>query len=76
MQNLIKYDCLRGSLDDHESLVTVVKQVDVVISSLAGTIVCNEIIQQIKLTNAIKEAGNIKVFRIFFPFVLDFHIYK
>jgi len=53
---------LQGSLDDHESLVTAVKQVDVVISSLAGTIVRNEIIQQLKLVDAIKEAGNIKRF--------------
>jgi len=59
--------------------VTAVKQVDVVISSLAGTIVRNEIIQQLKLVDAIKEAGNIKVlfcFQDFFPSVLDFQIYK
>ncbi|GLJ28615.1 hypothetical protein SUGI_0563920 [Cryptomeria japonica] len=53
---------LQGSLDDHESLVAALKQVDVVISAMAGTMVRNDILQQLKLLEAIKEAGNIKRF--------------
>ncbi|GLJ28614.1 hypothetical protein SUGI_0563910 [Cryptomeria japonica] len=53
---------VQGSLDDHESLVTALKQVDVVVSALAGTIVRNGILQQLKLLEAIEAAGNIKRF--------------
>ncbi|GAU26223.1 hypothetical protein TSUD_224140 [Trifolium subterraneum] len=57
---------LYGDLSDHESLVKAIKQVDVVISTLGGP----QIHDQVKLIAAIKEAGNIKRF---FPseFVLD-----
>jgi len=47
-----------GDLADHESLVKAVKQVDVVISTLGGA----QIHDQVKLIAAIKEAGNIKRF--------------
>jgi len=47
-----------GDLSDYESLVKAVKQVDVVISTLGG----GQISDQVKLIEAIKEAGNIKRF--------------
>jgi len=49
---------LYGDLNDHESLVKAIKQVDVVISALGGP----QIDDQINLIAAIKEAGNIKRF--------------
>ncbi|CAJ1930190.1 unnamed protein product [Sphenostylis stenocarpa] len=49
---------LYGDLNDHESLVKAVKEVDVVISTLGG----QQIDDQLKLITAIKEAGNIKRF--------------
>ncbi|MED6148315.1 hypothetical protein PIB30_118064 [Stylosanthes scabra] len=53
---------VRASLDDHESLVNALKQVDVVISAVAGVPHRGHyILQQLKLIDAIKEAGNIKV---------------
>ncbi|XP_015963116.1 bifunctional pinoresinol-lariciresinol reductase-like isoform X1 [Arachis duranensis] len=54
---------LRASLDDHQSLVNAVKHVDVVISAVAGVPYRgHHILQQLKLVDAIKEAGNIKRF--------------
>ncbi|KAF3775540.1 Isoflavone reductase-like protein [Nymphaea thermarum] len=49
---------LRGSLEDHESLVGAIKQVDVVISAVGNA----QILQQSNIIAAIKEAGNIKRF--------------
>ncbi|KAG4973366.1 hypothetical protein JHK87_030187 [Glycine soja] len=49
---------LYGDLTDHESLVKAIKQVDVVISTLGG----QQIDDQVKLIAAVKEAGNIKRF--------------
>ncbi|XP_057449368.1 isoflavone reductase-like protein [Lotus japonicus] len=49
---------LYGDLTDHESLVKAIKQVDVVISTVGGP----QIDDQLKLIAAIKEAGNIKRF--------------
>ncbi|KAK7406724.1 hypothetical protein VNO78_08354 [Psophocarpus tetragonolobus] len=49
---------LYGDLTDHESLVKAIKQVDVVISTVGG----QQIEDQVKLIAAIKEAGNIKRF--------------
>ncbi|CAL5188062.1 unnamed protein product [Lathyrus oleraceus] len=49
---------VHGDLADHESLVKAVKQVDVVISTLGGA----QINDQVNLIAAIKEAGNIKRF--------------
>ncbi|XP_043719247.1 isoeugenol synthase 1-like [Telopea speciosissima] len=48
----------QGELDDHEKLVSIFKQVDVVISTLAVP----QHLDQLKLINAMKEAGNIKRF--------------
>lgn len=54
---------LQGSFDKHESLVAAVKKVDVVICAMAGNhIRSHAILQQLKLVEAMKEAGNIKRF--------------
>ncbi|XP_027359810.1 isoflavone reductase homolog TP7-like isoform X2 [Abrus precatorius] len=47
-----------GDLYDHQSLVKAIKQVDVVISTVGGA----QIDDQVKIIAAIKEAGNIKRF--------------
>ncbi|KAF8400920.1 hypothetical protein HHK36_014223 [Tetracentron sinense] len=52
---------LKGSFEDHESLVSALKQVDVVISAVAGNHIKNAILEQLKLIQAIKEVGTIKV---------------
>jgi hypothetical protein len=44
-------------LEEHEKLVSAVKQVDVVISTLAVP----QHLDQLKIISAMKEAGNIKV---------------
>ncbi|CBI32845.3 unnamed protein product, partial [Vitis vinifera] len=52
-----------GSFDDHQSLVDAVKLVDVVISAISGVhLRSHHILIQLKLVDAIKEAGNIKRF--------------
>lgn len=52
-----------GSFNDHHSLVEAVKQVDVVICAVSGVhIRSHQILLQLKLVDAIKEAGNIKVY--------------
>ncbi|PWA45040.1 bifunctional pinoresinol-lariciresinol reductase 2 [Artemisia annua] len=52
-----------GSFNDHRSLVEAVKQVDVVICAVSGVhIRSHQILIQLKLVDAIKEAGNIKRF--------------
>ncbi|KAH9312918.1 hypothetical protein KI387_027953 [Taxus chinensis] len=53
----------QGSFDNRESLVAAVKQVDVVICAIAGNHIRSHAVpEQIKLIQAIKEAGNIKRF--------------
>lgn len=47
-----------GDLNDHESLVEAIKQVDVVISTVGGF----QLADQVKIIDAIKEAGNVKRF--------------
>ncbi|CAD5317267.1 unnamed protein product [Arabidopsis thaliana] len=49
---------LHGDLNDHESLVKAIKQVDVVISTVGSM----QILDQTKIISAIKEAGNVKRF--------------
>ncbi|XVF36083.1 hypothetical protein REPUB_Repub19eG0027700 [Reevesia pubescens] len=49
---------LYGDLHDHESLVKAIKQVDVVISTVGGM----QLADQVKIIAAIKEAGNVKRF--------------
>lgn len=53
---------LEGSFEDPQSLVAALKQVDVVISAVAGNHFSQQILQQLKLVEAIKEAGNITRF--------------
>ncbi|XP_068664269.1 isoeugenol synthase 1-like [Aristolochia californica] len=48
----------QGQLNEHEKLVSMIKQVDVVISALAVP----QHLDQLKIIDAIKEAGNIKRF--------------
>nr|GEX96754.1 isoflavone reductase-like protein [Tanacetum cinerariifolium] len=49
---------LIGDIHDHASLVNAIKQVDVVISTVGGELVAD----QVKLIAAIQEAGNVKRF--------------
>ncbi|KAM3710657.1 hypothetical protein ACJW31_01G047000 [Castanea mollissima] len=49
---------VHGDLYDHESLVKAIKQVDVVISTVGHM----QIVDQVKIIAAIKEAGNVKRF--------------
>ncbi|KAL5973607.1 hypothetical protein ACLOJK_030260 [Asimina triloba] len=52
---------VEASFSDHQSLVHAVKQVQVVISAMSGThLRSHDILMQLKLVDAIKEAGNIK----------------
>ncbi|GLU05321.1 hypothetical protein SLE2022_224250 [Rubroshorea leprosula] len=52
-----------GSLNDHRSLVNAVKLADVVICAISGVhIRSHQILLQLKLVDAIKEAGNVKRF--------------
>ncbi|KAM0005818.1 putative oxidoreductase [Helianthus debilis subsp. tardiflorus] len=52
-----------GSFNDHRSLVEALKQVDVVICAISGVhFRTHQILLQLKLVEAIKEAGNIKRF--------------
>jgi uncharacterized protein YbjT (DUF2867 family) len=48
---------MQGDLYDHQSLVKAIKQVDVVISTVARSLLAD----QDKIISAIKEAGNVKV---------------
>ncbi|XP_047043012.1 isoflavone reductase homolog [Lolium rigidum] len=49
---------VEASMDDHRSLVAAVKRADVVVSAMGGP----HLLQQLKLVEAIKEAGNIQRF--------------
>ncbi|GAV61329.1 NmrA domain-containing protein [Cephalotus follicularis] len=54
---------LEGSFADHQSLVDAVKKVDVVICTMSGVhFRSHNILLQLKLIEAIKEAGNVKRF--------------
>ncbi|RWR73539.1 bifunctional pinoresinol-lariciresinol reductase 2-like protein [Cinnamomum micranthum f. kanehirae] len=53
---------LQGSLDDHNSLVSALRQVDVVVSAVAGNHLRHAVLEQLKLIEAIKEVGTIKRF--------------
>ncbi|GJU00030.1 isoflavone reductase [Tanacetum coccineum] len=54
---------VEGSFSDHQSLVDAVKQVDVVICTMSGVqFRSHNILLQLKLVDAIKEAGNVKRF--------------
>eukprot|EP01018_Ginkgo_biloba_P022288 Gb_11711 [translate_table: standard] len=49
---------LQGCLDDHDSLVEAIRKVDIVISAVAFP----QILDQLNITNVIKEVGHIKRF--------------
>nr|DAD19316.1 TPA_asm: hypothetical protein HUJ06_020779 [Nelumbo nucifera] len=52
-----------GSFSDHQSIVDAVKQVDVVISTMSGVhFRSHNLLLQLKLVDAIKQAGNVKRF--------------
>ena len=51
---------LQGDIYDHNSLVKAIKQVDVVVSAVGGEAVPD----QVKIIQAIKEVGSIKVIYI------------
>ncbi|XWS49474.1 hypothetical protein CRYUN_Cryun12cG0006600 [Craigia yunnanensis] len=54
---------IEGSFNDHKSLVEAVKQVDVVICTMSGVhFRSHNLLLQLKLVEAIKEAGNVKRF--------------
>ncbi|XP_059642384.1 isoflavone reductase homolog [Cornus florida] len=54
---------IEGSFSDHRSLVDAVKKVDVVICTMSGVhFRSHNILLQLKLVDAIKEAGNVKRF--------------
>ncbi|KAL5550852.1 hypothetical protein UlMin_001028 [Ulmus minor] len=54
---------VEASFNDHKSLVNAVKLVDVVICAISGVhIRSHQILLQLKLVDAIKEAGNVKRF--------------
>lgn len=59
----------RDILDEHEKLVHAIQQVDVVISTLAVP----QHLEQFKIIEAIKEAGNIKVTISFICFKTPLH---
>jgi hypothetical protein len=48
---------LQGCLSDHNSLVNTMKDMDVVISTMGG----REITEQLMIVDAIKEVGTVKV---------------
>ncbi|XP_059639122.1 isoflavone reductase homolog [Cornus florida] len=53
---------IEGSFSDHRSLVNAVKQVDVVICAISGVhFRSHNLLMQLKLVDAIKEAENVKV---------------
>ena len=53
---------VEGSFSDFQNLVDAVKQVDVVICTMSGVhFRSHNILMQLKLVEAIKEAGNVKV---------------
>lgn len=55
-----------GSFNNYQSLVNAVKLVDVVICAISGVhIRSHQILLQLKLVDAIKEAGNVKVQTLF-----------
>uniref|UniRef100_A0ACD5TYQ5 Uncharacterized protein n=1 Tax=Avena sativa TaxID=4498 RepID=A0ACD5TYQ5_AVESA len=49
---------VEASMDDHRSLVAAVRQADVVVSAMGGS----QLLLQLKLVEAIKEAGNVQRF--------------
>lgn len=66
---------IEASFSDHRSLVEAVKRVDVVICTISGVhFRSHNISMQLKLVDAIREAGNVKVPLCSFIFLLYFCI--
>ena len=64
---------VEGSFSDHLSLVDAVKQVDVVICTMSGVhFRSHNLLLQLQLVEAIKEAGNIKVYIYFLYLLINF----
>lgn len=62
---------VKASFSDHKSLVEAVKKVDIVICAISGVhFRTHNLLMQLKLVDAIKEAGNVKVPTIKFIFHL------
>jgi glutamyl-tRNA reductase len=51
---------LQGEVDEHEKIVSALREVDIVISALAYP----QVLDQLKIIDAIKVAGNIKVITV------------
>lgn len=67
---------VEASFSDHQSLVEAVKEVDVVICTMSGVhFRSHNILLQLKLVDAIKEAGNIKVLLFIVQFLFDVEIF-
>jgi uncharacterized protein YbjT (DUF2867 family) len=61
---------VQGSFSDQQSLVDAVKKVDVVICTMSGVhFKSHSILMQLKLVDAIKEAGNVKVITLIFIYL-------
>ena len=58
-------------LDEHEKLVSVMKEVDVVISAVAYP----QVLDQFKILEAIKISGNIKVLVLLRMCVLNYELF-
>jgi nucleoside-diphosphate-sugar epimerase len=68
---------VQGSFNDQRSLVDAVKLVDVVICAVSGVhIRSHQILLQLKLVDAIKEAGNVKVDNLYESPVLSLMIVR
>lgn len=66
---------VEASFSDHRSLVEAVKLVDVVISAMSGVhFRTHNLLLQLKLVEAIKEAGNVKVCTIFLLLLNTYYI--
>lgn len=62
---------VNGSFNDYQSLVDAVKVADVVISAISGVhFRSHQILLQLQLVKAIKEAGNVKVHLLLFLFII------
>lgn len=55
---------MQGELNEHEKIVSVLREVDIVISTLAYP----QVLDQLQIIDAIKVAGNIKVPILYWKF--------
>jgi glutamyl-tRNA reductase len=59
---------LQGEVDEHEKIVSALREVDIVISALAYP----QVLDQLKIIDAIKVAGNIKVITVGSPILFGY----